>query len=50
MNTKTCMFCNLEWVVSALDKSTNYTCPRCEKFLATHRGKVLRRNKNKHAK
>jgi hypothetical protein len=48
--TKTCIFCNLTWVVSALDKQAHYCCPKCEKFLKTHNGKVVQRNKTRRAK
>lgn len=45
MATKTCMFCSLDWTVSVLDRQNNYVCPRCEKFLQSHKGKVVQRNK-----
>jgi uncharacterized paraquat-inducible protein A len=48
--TKTCIFCNLTWIVSALNKSSSYTCPKCEKFLQTHKGKTVARNKARRAK
>lgn len=46
---KTCIFCNLTWIVSALNKQTNYCCPKCESQLRIYRGgaKLTEKEKKK---
>ena len=45
--TKKCAICDVEWIVSRLDKQDPYVCQACTKWMKTRRGKTVRRNKEK---